>query len=184
MKKISFMSLFFLLLFVGVVGTIAQTQQSPAVFTPMPDAVNFVNLSTEPGAVLVGQGDDVLFQNIAMPFPFSIYGAAPSTCLDISTNGFIADCVETLNDFGNSCPYPDGANPRIALLHDDLDIELGSPSQIWYKSFPANSPNHPGHPNAGTSIDAFVIHYKDAQRFPGQVNPPPGNIFNFAAVLY
>ena len=184
MKKNFILSLFIMLLLGIGQKSVAQTQAVPAVFTATPGAVTFVDLSTEPGATNLGQGDDVLFTT-TIPFPFSIYGQAPTMDIDVSTNGWIGDVANTSSDLGNSCPYPDGTLPRLAIYHDDLDMEVGSVSSfIYVKSFPANSSNHPGHPNLGTDIDAWMVHYKDAQDFPGVDNPAPNAIFNFAAVLY
>ena len=187
MKKNFILSVLTMLCFGIGQNANAQTQGVPAMFTPTPGAVTFVDLSTEPGSTNLGQGDDVLF-TVTLPFPFSIYGQAATTAMDVSTNGWVGDTGNTSSDLGNSCPYPDptgGTLPRLAIYHDDLDMEVGSVSSFIYtKSFPANSSNHPGHPNLGTDIDCYMIHYKDAQDFPGVDNPSSTQIFNFAAVLY
>ena len=170
-----------------IFGTSALSAQSQDLDTPAScetGLVAFPDLSTTAGAVNQGQGDDALF-TVTLPFTYSFAGGAESTTAVISTNGHVGSSGNP-SDFSNSCPAPDVSftDGRLGLYHDDLDMELGSASFVWTMSWAAGDAGHPGHPTEGTSLAAYMVHWDDAQDWPGFVAPAASDVFDFAVLLY
>jgi hypothetical protein len=98
---------------------------------------DFTLMDISTSGTLVGDGDDVLMGPIPISGddPFNFYDT-DYTEVWLSSNGFLSFFSGDYNDLSNMCPYPDPGypNPRIAVLHDDLDLEPGI-GTAWYEYF-------------------------------------------------
>jgi hypothetical protein len=120
---------------------------------------NYVNI-TATGVQFQAFADDTLGA-LTLAAPFTFYGV-PFTDLDVSTNGFITLAAATSSDLSNTCPLPDlgdAVNPRIELLHDDLE------TRIFYQYFDqaaAAAVGYPGEAGGISVIQWTGDHFPDA----------------------
>lgn len=127
----------------------------------------FTLMDISSSGMLVGDGDDALLGPIPLGEDmFNFYDMFYSEVY-LSTNGFLSFFSGDYNDLSNVCPYPDPSypNPRIAVLHDDLDLEPGI-GTAWYEYFEVC-------PQEGRFGDepCTVIMWNDIGHYPGGNGP-------------
>jgi hypothetical protein len=116
----------------------------------------------------IGDGDDILLGPVPLmgDDPFNFYDI-DYTEVWLSSNGFLAFDATDYNDLSNVCPYPDPTypNPRIGVLHDDLDLEPGI-GTAWYEYFEIC-------PQQGRNDDepCTIIMWNDIGHYPGDTGP-------------
>ncbi|MBK9335867.1 MAG: hypothetical protein IPM98_04525 [Lewinellaceae bacterium] len=82
----------------------------------------YVQAQGQAGTTFIGQGDDVVFANIALPFPFLFYTTSYTT-VNIGTNGFILFNPGTNRGLGNATLPTAIAGACMYPFWDDLDAD-------------------------------------------------------------
>ncbi|MFN0016099.1 MAG: hypothetical protein ACKVU2_16270, partial [Saprospiraceae bacterium] len=138
---------------------VAQTVQAQLPYQATVCNDPYVQAFGQTGTTFLGQGDDVIFANIALPFPFQLYTTVHTT-VNIGTNGFILLNPGTNRGLGNvnlptaiagACLYP---------FWDDLDInQATTPNAGVYTRTDGTAPNR-----------IFTVEWFNAGHFPDVAN--------------
>ncbi|MCB9316823.1 MAG: HYR domain-containing protein [Lewinellaceae bacterium] len=138
---------------------LAQTVQAQLNYVPVACADPYVQVFGQPGAVDLGVGDDVIFTNIALPFPFLFYTTSYTT-VNIGTNGFIVFLPGTNRGLGNTTLPTATAGAAMYPFWDDLDINTTtSPNGGVYTLAEGTAPNR-----------IFTIEWFEVGHFPDAAN--------------
>ena len=101
----------------------------------------YVQAFGQAGTTFLGQGDDVIFANVALPFPFLFY-ATNYTTANIGTNGFMLLNPGTNRGLGNTTLPTAIAGACLYPFWDDLDInQATTPNAGVYTRTDGVAPN-------------------------------------------
>lgn len=134
----------------------------------------FIDISGTGTDAGISLDDETVIVNTG--FPFNYYGTIYNQ-VRISTNGWLSfGSSSTAADFSNDCPLPislsAGAGARLAVLHDDLDLNNSAGQAVYYQTFPL-CPTSAGGDGACT-----IIQWHNAEYW------PTSDQFSFQVVLY